>query len=117
MLPNNFDDLARSAKQPQLVDALVRIGAFIRAHPKRMSVDTRQLTNLYDDRIAVARAIVFLVDAGVVRQLYAVTTPSGSLAPDFFIEPADIPERLPDRFNVYFETADQDIVPVLVPPA
>jgi hypothetical protein len=115
MLPKDFDTLAESAKAHGLGDAVRSLGQFVRAHPKWDQIDTRDLQQLAIDHYTLTRAVVFLVDAGVFRQLYAVTTPSGSLADGLFETPRDIPRKLPDRFHAfYFETSDQDIVPVLV---
>jgi hypothetical protein len=41
-----------------------------------------------------------------------VATPSGVLAEPEFNDPRDIPDKLPDRRERYFETSDADIVPV-----
>src|SRR5262245_15950182 len=114
MLPSDFESLAESAKALGLRDAVESIGVFVRAHPKWAQIDTRDLRTLKLDPYTLTRAVLYLVDAGVFEQRYAVTTPSGSLADDVFADPATIPESLPDRFNQYYATADQDVVPVLV---
>jgi hypothetical protein len=115
MLPKDFDTLAESARAFGLADAVRSLGQFVRAHPRWELIDTRDLHQLPIDRYTLTRAVVYLVNAGVFRQLYAVTTPSGSLADGLFETPRDIPQKLPDRFHsFYFDTADQDIIPILV---
>ena len=64
------------------------------------------------DPVALATALTLLVKAGVLKRVYKVTTPSGVLADAEFDDPRDIPERLSDRWENPFETAESDIVPV-----
>jgi hypothetical protein len=61
---------------------------------------------------ALAEALMLLVDAGVLKRVYKVTTPTGSLTEESFDDPREIPEKLPDTWNHSFETAESDIVPV-----
>jgi hypothetical protein len=57
-------------------------------------------------------ALTLLVEAGELRRVYKVLTPSGVLASEEFDDPTTIPERLPDRFEHYFETSDADVIPI-----
>jgi hypothetical protein len=41
-----------------------------------------------------------------------VVTPAGVLADGEFEDPTGIPEKLPDRFEHYFDTSDAEIVPM-----
>ena len=113
-LPNNYARLA--GNDPAVAAALERFAEFVASHPKWDSIDFRTVTRAMPDidPLAMARAIHALVENGVLRQLYSVTTPSGSLTNEKFERPSQIPAKLPDRFNEYFETAEQDVVPVLV---
>ena len=44
--------------------------------------------------------------------VYRVLTPSGVLADGEWMRREDIPARIPDRFNNYFETAEAEIIEV-----
>ena len=115
MLPTNFDTLA--AEYPKVRPALVELRHWIRSHPdwdiiepRKIAADVREI-----DTVALAYALHLLVRHGFFRQVYMVETPSGVLADARYEDPGQIPKNLPDRFNRYFETAEADIVPVLVP--
>jgi hypothetical protein len=115
-LPKNFDSLV--AKYADLRDPLTRLAEFVQAHSSWDVIDSRVLANeLRDvDPWSLARAVQVLIDTGALLQLYAVTTPSGALAENRYYTPLEIPGRLPDRFNQYFDTAEQEVIPVLVAP-
>ncbi len=49
-----------------------------------------------------------LVTLGLMRRVYKTKTPDGVWADGEFETIGAIPERLPDRFNNYFETAEYD---------
>ncbi|MGA2716713.1 MAG: hypothetical protein ABSG41_26790 [Bryobacteraceae bacterium] len=80
----------------------------------RSSLDPRVLAREWPDVKAeqLASAIQSLVKAGVLEQVFRVLTPNGVLADGEFPDPSEIPEKLPDRSNNYFETAEADIIPV-----
>ena len=80
-------------------------------------LDPRELArSLSDvDSYTLASALSLLVKSGVLRQVYVVVTPSGSLADGEYDDPRQIPERIPDRFNHYFDTLEAEIIPVLRP--
>ena len=61
---------------------------------------------------ALAKALDVLIEAGLIRQVYKVATPNGGLTEEEFDDPREIPEKLPDMWEHYFETAEADIVPV-----
>lgn len=115
-LPDNYAEFA--GKDRAVGRALSRFAEFVRAHQNWDLIDYRIVSReLRDvDAFTLGEAIRVLVDVGVIRQLYAVTTPSGSLAEATFERPTQIPPKLPDRFNHYFDTSEQDVVPVLVAP-
>jgi hypothetical protein len=69
---------------------------------REIPLDPKELTD----------ALTLLVNAGVLRLVYKVTTPSGVLAEPEFNDPREIPEKLPDRRERYFETSEADIVPI-----
>ena len=57
-------------------------------------------------------AFTLLVRAGLLARAYKIMTPAGVIADEEFDDPTQIPERLPDRFEHYFDTADADVIPV-----
>jgi hypothetical protein len=116
MLPTNFDSL--TDERPDLAATLRQVARWIREHPDWEILDPRELarTAKQIDPWTLASALHLLVERGFFRQVYMVTTPSGVLADGEFDDPRKIPERLPDRFNRHFETAESDIVAVLTAP-
>ena len=116
ILPDNFENLA--GRNRAVGRALRRFGEFVHAHPKWDTIDYRLVVRALPDidSFSLGQAIRALVDVGAIRQLYAVTTPSGALADETFERPTQIPAKLPDRFNEYFDTSEQDVVPVLAAP-
>jgi hypothetical protein len=113
-LPKNFVSIAGS--DFAVASALQRFARFVGAHPQWDSIDFRAVARELPEiePALLVRAIGLLVDRGILRQVYSVTTPSGSLTEEKFDRPTDVPEKLADRYQEYFDTADQDIVPVLV---
>lgn len=59
---------------------------------------------------ALVDALIILVDAGVLRRVYKVMSPSGALADPEFDDPREIPDKLPDRWENYFDTSEADVV-------
>jgi len=116
MLPTNFDSL--TAERPDLAATLRQVAGWIRQHPDWNLIDPRELARTVKnvDAWALASALHLLVEKGLFRQVYMVTTPSGVLADGEFEDPRQIPETLPDRFNRTFETAESDIIAVLTAP-
>ncbi len=113
MLPSNFDTLA--AERPDLGPTLIRVSEWVHSHPDWNVIDPRELARqLRDvDSYALALALRYLVQKGVLRQVYMVVTPSGVLADGEYTDLRSVPERVRDRFNNPFETAEADIVPIL----
>lgn len=112
MSPINFEDLAK--KHPEHRDALRELEEWMRRHegvrvinPKTLAKEVRDV-----DPTALALALTLLVAVGILRRVYKVTTPSGVLADGEFDDPTQIPPRLPDRFEHYFDTAESDVVPI-----
>jgi hypothetical protein len=64
------------------------------------------------DAYDLSLALMLLTQAGVLVKRYKVVTPSGAYAEGEFDQLSEIPERLPDRFNNYFDTAEADITPI-----
>lgn len=48
------------------------------------------------------------------KSVYKVKTPSGVFADGEWDDPSQIPPKLPDRFEHYFETAEAEILKVEV---
>jgi hypothetical protein len=60
----------------------------------------------------LAMAFTLLLKAGLLKRVYKVLTPAGVFADAEFDSPSVIPEKLPDRFEQYFDTSEAEIVPV-----
>ena len=113
MLPSNYEPIA--GKHPELRTALGRISDWVRQHREWDLLDPRVLAkDLRDlDAQQLAAALVVLGTSELFRRVFMVTTPSGSLADGKYESPRQIPGRLADRFEQYFDTAESDVVPVL----
>jgi hypothetical protein len=112
MSPINLEVLAK--QHPDYEHALRALQSWIAAHeqervinPMKVAKDLRQV-NTTD----LAMAFTLLVRAGLLKRIYKVMTPAGVLADGEFDNPTIIPEKLPDRFERYFDTSDAEIVPV-----
>lgn len=103
----NFDALAR--EHPELRKAFKRLGIWLKKHPDQVIIPSK-IGGV--EAFALASALMLLTKNGVLHRLYKVRTPSGVYADGEFEDVSQIPSRLPDRFNNYFDTADADITPV-----
>lgn len=111
MSPINFDVLI--SKYPESKRALRKLASWLNEHEDARTIYLRQLAREVPvDQMALADALSILVEAGVLRRVYKVTTPSGVLADAEFDDPREIPDKLPDRMEHYFDTAESDVVPV-----
>lgn len=112
MSPVSFEHLAK--QNPKYKRALRKLEAWINAHPQDRVLNPsklgRDLRNV--GAADLTTALTLLMEAGLLRRVYKVLTPSGVIADREFDDPLKIPEKLPDRFEQYFETADADIVPM-----
>lgn len=113
MLPTNFDSLIN--ERSDLAPALRRLREWIEGHKYSHTLDPRELAKSLPevDSISLASALALLVRRGMLRQVYRVVTPTGSLADGEYEDPRKIPPRVPDRFNRYFDTVEAEVVPVL----
>lgn len=116
MLPTNFDSL--TDEQPDLAPTLRRVRGWIEDHRHTNTLDPRELARSLPEveSIKLAAALALLVKRGVLRQVFRVVTPSGVFADDEYDDPREIPTRVPDRFNRYFDTVEADIIPLLRAP-
>jgi hypothetical protein len=108
----NLEVLAK--QHPSYARSLRALQSWIDAHdrerfinPMKVAQDLRGV-----DAADLAMAFTLLLKAGLLKRVYKVLTPAGVLADGEFDDPTSIPERLPDRFDRYFDTADGDVVPV-----
>jgi hypothetical protein len=112
MSPSNFARLAEA--EPRLRGTYWELARWAEAHRDWKWVDAivlaRDLPNV--DVVSLAEALDSAVRHGVLRVKYTVLTPGGALASQAFDSPKEIPARLPDRFEDYFETAEYPIVSV-----
>jgi hypothetical protein len=103
------------AKQhPDYARALRALESWIDAHeqervinPMKVAKELREV-----ETTDLAMAFTLLLKAGLLKRVYKVLTPAGVLADGEFDNPTVIPEKLPNRFERYFDTADAEIVPV-----
>jgi hypothetical protein len=112
MSPISLEDLAN--QNPKYRRALRQLQAWIDAHPEDRVLNPLKLARDIRSVNAseLAYALTLLMKAGLLKRVYKVLTPAGVFADAEFDDPASIPEKLPDRFERYFETSDADVVPV-----
>jgi hypothetical protein len=104
---------ALADKYPKNKRALRKLALLLEQHRLGSVITAKELArNIPVDAKALSDALAVLINAGVIRQVYKVTTPSGSLTEDEFDDPREIPDQLPDMWEHYFDTAESDIVPV-----
>jgi hypothetical protein len=117
MLPTNFDFLA--SENPELSPAVLRLGEWARKHNDWNLIDPRAVSREIRDVDPFLLAFVLrqLVERGLFEQVYMVATPSGVLAEGEYRDPNNIPERLANGFEEYFDRDDGLIVSVLKPVA
>lgn len=112
MSPINFDALIN--EYPERKRALRTLQKWLQAHSDAQVINpitlAREVRGIEPSDLASALAV--LVKAGSFRLVYKVLTPSGVFAEGEFDDPTKIPEKLPDRWEHYFDTADSDVVPV-----
>ncbi len=112
MSPINLGTLEK--QHPKYARALRRLQVWIDNHaqervinPKKVAREVRDVTTA-----DLAVALTLMLKAGLARRVYKVVTPAGVLADAEFDDPTVIPEKLPDRFEHYFDTSDAEIVPM-----
>lgn len=111
MSPINFDALIN--EHPDIKHALRRLEEWMRTkdikviYPNTLAKEVRDV-----DALELTTALSLLVTAGYLRRVYKVLTPSGVFAEGEFDDPTKIPEKLPDRWEHYFDTAESDVVPI-----
>jgi hypothetical protein len=115
MSPDNFVRLARA--EPRLRSTYIQLAKWAKNHQGWSLIDpgilARDLPGL--DEFTLADALQRAVQRGYFRMKYTVITPAGNLANQIFDSPRQIPPRLADRFEEYFETREYPIVAVLQP--
>jgi hypothetical protein len=108
----SFEHLAK--QNPKHRRALRELESWVNAHPEDRVLNPlklrRDIRNVSPAELAVA--LTLLMRAGLLRRAYKVLTPSGVLTDAEFDDPSAIPDKLPDRFERYFETSDADVVPI-----
>jgi hypothetical protein len=107
----SFDTLI--SEHPESKRALRKLQGWMKEHQDAEviypSVLGRELSGI--DAVALAKALMLLEKAGILRRVYKVEE-RGVLTDAEFDDPRDIPEKLPGRGTEYFETAESEIVPV-----
>jgi hypothetical protein len=112
MSPTSLEALAK--QHPEHKRALSELNTWLSSHASLVSIDPKSLARDLSsiDKSDLAAALMLLVRAGLLQQVYKVLTPSGVMADAEFDDPTKIPDRLPDRFENYFDTSDADVVPI-----
>jgi hypothetical protein len=115
MLPTNFDFLASDS--PELKPAVARLSEWVRRHRDWNMIDPRRVREEIDDIDPFLLSFVLreLVERGVFRQVYRILTPSGVFAEGEYDDPNNIPLRLSNGFDEYFNRDDGVIVSILKP--
>jgi hypothetical protein len=108
----NFEALAR--QHPEYERALRKLDSWMRRQADLHVINPKSLAKEITgvDEAELAGALTLLQQAGHLRRVYKVLTPSGVITDGEFEDPTKIPERLPDRFENYFDTAEADILPI-----
>ncbi|MCA1576047.1 MAG: hypothetical protein LC794_01630 [Acidobacteria bacterium] len=104
---------ALAKEHPESREVLRKLESLLKKHRPGSVITPKELArNVPVDAKALSDALTLLIDAGVLRQVYKVTTPSGVLTEEEFDDPRQIPEQLSDMWEHHFDTAESDIVPV-----
>ncbi len=108
----NLEPLAK--QHPDSARALRALQSWIDAHEQERVINPRKVAKDVQDIPTpdLATALTLLLRAGLAKRVYKVLTPAGVLAEGEFEDPTIIPEKLPDRFERYFDTTDAEVVPV-----
>lgn len=107
----NFDNLI--SDHPEHERALRLIQSWLNRHHRTTSIYLDDLiVEVPVDSAELADTLSLLVQEHVLRRFYKVLTPDGVYADRKFNSPTEIPEKLADRFEHYFDTDESDIVPV-----
>jgi hypothetical protein len=115
MSPTSFVRLAKA--EPQFRSTYVHLAQWARRHRGWRLLDPGILAKDIPevDELTLADALHRAVQHGYFRLKYTVLTPAGNLAYQIYDSPRQIPSRLPDRFEEYFNTREYPIVAVLQP--
>lgn len=112
MSPVSFEHLAK--QNPKYKRALDHLQSWINAHPQDRVLNPlklrKDLAKLNPAELTMA--LDLLMQEGLLHRVYKVVTPAGVLAERDFDDPSEIPDKLPDRFEHYFETSDADVIPI-----
>ena len=112
MSPINFEALAK--KHPEYGRALRKLDSWMKSQVDLRFINPKWLAKQVSgiNQAKLAGALTLLEKEGYLRRVYKVLTPSGVLAEGEFEDPTKIPERLPDRFEHYFDTSEADVLPI-----
>lgn len=115
MSPASFVHLAKT--EPRFRSTYKRLQSWVEEHRSWRLLDPGIIAkDIPDvDELTLANALHLAVKHGFFRIKYTVLTPTGNLAYQVFDSPQQIPRRLPDRFEEYFNTREYPIVAVLQP--
>jgi hypothetical protein len=108
MPPPNLEALI--GEHPEHEPALRTLWAWLSGTAEDLITSRRIAREVPVESKALVDALMILVDAGVLRRVYKVMAPSGALADPEFDDPEEIPDKLPDRWENYFDTSEADVV-------
>lgn len=98
MLPTNFANIA--PKPSDFRSKLEALERWCAAHQELPVIDPRRLANdVPIDPVCLNNLLFFLVENGVLEQVYRFETPAGYFLPDEYKSYRDIPDELLDRYN------------------
>jgi len=101
------------SEHPKSKRALLKLQSLLSKHRPGSVITLEELAREVPvESRSLAYALSLLEEAGILRRVYKVTTPSGVLADAEFDDPREIPAQLPDVWEHYFDTSESDVVPV-----
>ncbi len=108
----NFDNLIN--KHPQISWAIQKLQVWVQSKDDLFFIDPKDLAREVRsvDALSLLAVLSLLVQEGELKIVYKVLTPSGTFTDGEYEDPSEVPDRLPDRFNRYFETSEFDTVPI-----
>jgi hypothetical protein len=111
MFWNDFTSLV--SKHPELGDAWPCVRQWLQQWSAVPFLDIRELARICTDAtpVQMAKAIELLVESGLLKQVYRIESPDGFLVSEEYTSPDQIPRRLRDRADRFFDTSEGEIIP------
>lgn len=109
----NFGNLAN--ERPDLGQVWTFLDGWIQEHPRVDAIEIGRLARAGKaiDASELAEALTYLVDMGLVREVFRVVDLDGTLLGEDYATPEDVPSTVLNRGREHrITTAETDIVPV-----